>query len=75
MIVSKEATGDEALDLGRGVWLLWMALGLLPANAYDLPLGRMVNGLVKAAPRQADFVVRLDLLRGVPFPLAGTTTK
>ena len=33
----------------------------------------MMNGFVKIEPRQADFVVRvpLDLLRGVPFPLAG----
>src|SRR5215468_4121824 len=54
-------------------WLLCMPLGLLSANAHDLPLDRMMNGFVKIEPRQADFVVRvpLDLLRGVPFPLDG----
>jgi HupE / UreJ protein len=54
-------------------WLSCMALGLLPANAHDLPLDRMMNGFVKIEPHQADFVVRvpLDLLRGVPFPLDG----
>jgi hypothetical protein len=33
----------------------------------------MMNGFVKIESRQADFVVRvpLDLLLGVPFPLAG----
>ena len=42
-------------------------------SAHDLPLDRMMNGFVKIEPHQADFVVRvpLDLLRGVPFPLAG----
>jgi hypothetical protein len=56
-----------------GAWLLCMTFGLLAANAHDLPLDRMMNGFVKIEPRQADFVVRipLDLLRGVPFPLAG----
>jgi len=50
-----------------------MPLGLLSANAHDLPLDRMMNGFVKIESRQADFVVRvpLDLLLGVPFPLAG----
>ena len=50
-----------------------MVLGLLSANAHDLPLDRMMNGFVKIEPREAHFVVRvpLDLLRGVPFPLAG----
>jgi hypothetical protein len=54
-------------------WLSCMALDLLPANAHDLPLDRMMNGFVKIEPHQADFVVRvpLDLLRGVPFPLDG----
>jgi HupE / UreJ protein len=54
-------------------WLLCMPLGLLSANAHDLPLDRMMNGFVKIASHQADFVVRvpLDLLLGVPFPLAG----
>jgi len=54
-------------------WLLYMPLGLLSANAHDLPLDRMMNGFVKIQSRQADFVVRvpLDLLLGVPFPLAG----
>jgi hypothetical protein len=54
-------------------WLFCTAVGLLSANAHDLPLDRMMNGFVKIEPRQADFVVRvpLDLLRGVPFPLAG----
>jgi hypothetical protein len=54
-------------------WLLCISLGLLSANAHDLPLDRMMNGFVKIESRQADFVVRvpLDLLLGVPFPLAG----
>jgi hypothetical protein len=54
-------------------WLLCTLLGLLSANAHDLPLDRMMNGFVKIESRQADFVVRvpLDLLLGVPFPLAG----
>jgi hypothetical protein len=54
-------------------WLLCMLLGLLSANAHDLPLDRMMNGFVKIESRHADFVVRvpLDLLLGVPFPLAG----
>jgi HupE / UreJ protein len=56
-----------------GAWLFCTALGLVSANAHDLPLDRMMNAFVKIEPRQADFVVRvpLDLLRGVPFPLAG----
>jgi len=55
------------------VWLCHTALGLPLANAHDLPLDRMMNGFVKIEPHQADFVVRvpLDLLLGVPFPLAG----
>ena len=58
---------------GAAAWLLCTALGLLSANAHDLPVDRMMNGFVKIEPRQADFVVRvpLDLLLGVPFPLAG----
>jgi len=54
-------------------WLFCLAFGSIPADAHDLPLDRMMNGFVKIEPRQADFVVRvpLDLLRGVPFPLAG----
>jgi hypothetical protein len=54
-------------------WLVCMPVGLLSANAHDLPLDRMMNGFVKIEPRQTDFVVRvpLDLLLGVPFPLAG----
>jgi hypothetical protein len=56
-----------------GAWLFCATFGLLPANAHDLPLDRVMNAFVKIGPRQADFVVRvpLDLLRGVPFPLAG----
>jgi HupE / UreJ protein len=55
-----------------GAWLLCTSFCFLPANAHDLPLDRVMNGFVKIEPRQADFVVRvpLDLLRGVPFPLA-----
>jgi hypothetical protein len=55
------------------VWLCYTALGLPPASAHDLPLDRMMNAFVKIEPYQLDFVVRvpLDLLRGVPFPLAG----
>jgi hypothetical protein len=54
-------------------WLFCAAAGLLSANAHDLPLDRMMNGFVKIEPHRADFVVRvpLDLLLGVPFPLAG----
>jgi HupE / UreJ protein len=57
---------------GVGAWLLCTSFCFLPANAHDLPLDRVMNGFVKIEPRQADFVVRvpLDLLRGVPFPLA-----
>ncbi len=53
--------------------LLCATLGSVPANAHDLPLDRIMNGFVKIAPRQADFVVRvpLDLLVAVPFPLNG----
>jgi hypothetical protein len=59
------------------VWLFYMALGSSWANAHDLPLDRMMNAFVKVGPRQLDFVVRvpLDLLRGVPFPLAGDHYK
>ena len=61
---------------GVVAWLFCMVVGSIPAGAHDLPLDRMMNGLVKIESRQADFVVRvpLDLLLGVPFPLAGTTT-
>jgi hypothetical protein len=60
-----------------GAWLLCTAAGLLSANAHDLPLDRIMNGFVQVEPRQLDFVVRvpLDLLRGVPFPLAGDLYK
>jgi hypothetical protein len=59
------------------VWLCYTALGLPSAGAHDLPLDRMMNAFVKIEPRQLDFVVRvpLDLLRGVPFPLAGDHYK
>jgi hypothetical protein len=39
-------------------WLVCMPVGLLSANAHDLPLDRMMNGFVKIEPRQTDFVVR-----------------
>src|SRR5260370_16752100 len=54
-------------------WLFCTIVGSIPASAHDLPLDRMMNGFVKIEPHQADFVVRvpLDLLLGVPFPLAG----
>lgn len=53
-------------------WLLCI-LNLIPASAHDLPIDRIMNGFVKIEPHQADLVVRvpLDLLLGVPFPLAG----
>lgn len=53
--------------------LFCAASGLLPAKAHDLPLDRTLNGFVKIESHQAEFVVRvpLDLLLGVPFPLAG----
>ena len=59
------------------VWLCHTALGLPLANAHDLPLDRMMNAFVTIEPRQLDFIVRvpLDLLRGVPFPLAGDHYK
>jgi len=59
------------------VWLCHTALGLPLANAHDLPLDQMMNAFVTIEPRQLDFVVRvpLDLLRGVPFPLAGDHYK
>jgi HupE/UreJ protein len=59
------------------VWLFCAALVSGWANAHDLPLDRMMNAFVKVEPRQLDFVVRvpLDLLRGVPFPLAGDRYK
>src|SRR5438309_6474021 len=55
-----------------GAWLSCTIFCLPPASAHDLPLDRMMNGFVKIEPHQADFVVRvpLDLLLGVPFPLA-----
>ena len=55
------------------IWLFCTIVGSIPAGAHDLPLDRMMNGFVKIEPHQADFVVRvpLDLLLGVPFPLAG----
>jgi HupE / UreJ protein len=59
------------------VWLCHTVLGLPLANAHDLPLDRMMNAFVTIEARQLDFVVRvpLDLLRGVPFPLAGDHYK
>src|SRR5215471_3069104 len=62
---------------GAAVWLCCTAFGLQFASAHDLPLDRMMNAFVKIEPRQLDFVVRvpLDLLRGVPFPLAGDHYK
>src|SRR5438874_13839689 len=58
-------------------WLFCLAFGSIPVDAHDLPLDRVMNGFVKIEPRQADFVVRvpLDLLRGVPFPVAGDHYK
>jgi hypothetical protein len=58
-------------------WLFCATFGLLRANAHDLPLDRIMNAFVKIETRQADLVVRvpLDLLRGVPFPLAGDHYK
>jgi hypothetical protein len=58
---------------GAAAWLFCATVGSITADAHDLPLDRMMNGFVKIEPRQADFVVRvpLDLLRGVPFRLAG----
>ena len=58
---------------GVVVWLLCIILNTIPADAHDLPIDRIINGFVKIEPHQADFVVRvpLDLLLGVPFPLAG----
>ena len=55
------------------VWLFCTIVSSIPAGAHDLPLDRMMNGFVKIEPHRADFVVRvpLDLLLGVPFPLAG----
>jgi hypothetical protein len=60
-----------------GAWLLCTTLGLLAANAHDLPLDRVMNAFVKIEPHEAHLVVRvpLDLLRGVPFPLSGDQYK
>jgi len=54
-------------------WLLCVGFSSIVANAHDLPLDRTMNGFVKIEPHQAEFVIRvpLDLLLGVPFPLAG----
>src|ERR1700758_2550621 len=54
-------------------WLLWAALGSIPATAHDLPLDRTMNGFVKIEPRRADLVIRvpLDLLRAIQFPIDG----
>src|ERR1700758_2188420 len=54
-------------------WLLWAALGSIPATAHDLPLDRFMNGFVRIEPHQADLVMRipLDLLRAVSFPIVG----
>jgi hypothetical protein len=43
-----------------------------PAAAHELPVNSIMNGFVKVKPTQIDLVVRvpLDLLRGVPFPVA-----
>jgi hypothetical protein len=59
------------------VWLCCAAVGWTSASAHDLPLDRVMNGFVKVGPRQLDFIFRvpLDLLRGVPFPLAGDHYK
>jgi hypothetical protein len=56
-----------------GIWLFCATLGSITADAHDLPVDRIMNGFVKIEPRQTDFMVRvpLDLLLGVPFPLAG----
>jgi len=53
-------------------WLLWTALGSVPAIAHDLPLDRFMNGFVRIGPHQADLVIRvpLDLLRAIPFQMA-----
>jgi hypothetical protein len=55
------------------IWLFCATLGSITADADDLPVDRIMNGFVKIEPRQTDFMVRvpLDLLLGVPFPLAG----
>jgi hypothetical protein len=55
------------------IWLFCATLGSITADAHDLPVDRIMNGFVKIEPRQTDFMVRvpLDLLLGVPFPLAG----
>jgi hypothetical protein len=55
------------------VWLWFMTVGAVAAGAHDLPLDRTMNGFIKIGQHQADFIVRvpLDLLVGVPFPVAG----
>ena len=54
-------------------WLLWTALGPVPASAHDLPLDRFMNGFVRIEPHLTDLVMRipLDLLRAVSFPIVG----
>lgn len=52
-------------------WLVFLALGSIPADAHDFPLDRVMNAFVKISAHQADLVIRipLDLLNGAPFPL------
>jgi HupE / UreJ protein len=53
--------------------ILCATFGSVAAGAHELPLDRMINGFVKIDPHEAHLVIRvpLDLLRGVPLPLAG----
>ena len=55
------------------VWLICTVFGSIAANAHDFPVDRVMNGFIKISPHQADLVIRipLDLLNGVPFPMAG----
>ena len=63
----------EALELLAAVWLICTVFGSIAANAHDFPVDRVMNGFIKISPHQADLVIRipLDLLNGVPFPMAG----
>ena len=55
-----------------GFLLALLLAGLGVARAHELPVNRMVNAFVRVQEHQADLIARvpMDLLRGVPFPLA-----
>jgi hypothetical protein len=50
-----------------------LTAGTAPAAAHAFPINTVMNAFVKIEPKQAQLVVRIpmDLLPGLPFPLAG----